>query len=272
MSNYVVGDIQGCYGEFIEGLKLIEFDTSKDFLWITGDLINKGPDSLKVIKHILSIRSAVHIVLGNHDLHFLNCFYNEKSLSKTDTFESLINHKKVSIMASFLLKQPFVFSKRIQTKKRTIKVGMVHAGIPKNMSLKKAETLSKLSSLKLKGNPKKVLKTIFERDKKNYSIDTIRGAISFFTRARVTKKNGLPNFSFKGKIKDIPSHLFPWFDEKNKVMDDLDYLVFGHWAALEGKTNLSKIIAMDTGCCWGKELTFLRLEDKKKFAVKSKHR
>tara|TARA_B100000579_G_C22832918_1_gene857011 strand:- start:1806 stop:2624 length:819 start_codon:yes stop_codon:yes gene_type:complete len=272
MSNYVVGDIQGCYGEFIEGLKLIEFDTSKDFLWITGDLINKGPDSLKVIKHILSIRSAVHIVLGNHDLHFLNCFYNEKSLSKTDTFESLINHKKVSIMASFLLKQPFVFSKRIQTKKRSIKVGMVHAGIPKNMSLKKAETLSKLSSLKLKGNPKKALKTIFERDKKNYSIDTIRGAISFFTRARVTKKNGLPNFSFKGKIKDIPSHLFPWFDEKNKVMDDLDYLVFGHWAALEGKTNLSKIIAMDTGCCWGKELTFLRLEDKKKFAVKSKHR
>ncbi len=272
MSNYVVGDIQGCYGEFTEGLKLIEFDASKDFLWITGDLINRGPDSLKVIKHILSIKNAVHIVLGNHDLHFLNCFYNKKSLNKTDTFESLINNKKVSIMASFLIKQPFVFSKRIQTKKRSIKVGMVHAGIPKNMSLKKAETLSKLSSLKLKGNPKEALKIIFEQDKKNYSIDSISDAIGFFTRARVTKENGMPNFSFKGKIKDIPSDLFPWFDEKNKVMDDLDYLVFGHWAALEGKTNLSKIIAMDTGCCWGKELTFLRLEDKKKFVVKSKQR
>ena len=270
MSNYVVGDIQGCYKEFTEGLKLIEFDASKDFLWITGDLINRGPDSLQVIKHILSIKSAAHIVLGNHDLHFLNCFYSKKRLSKTDTFESLIKHEKVSIMASFLVKQPFVFSKRIQTKKRSIKVGMVHAGIPKNMSLKKVETLSKLSSLKLKSNPKKVLKEIFEKDKKKYSIDSISGAINFFTRARVINKNGLPNFSFKGKIKDIPSHLFPWFDEKNKVMDDLDYLVFGHWAALEGKTNLSKIIAMDTGCCWGKELTFLRLEDKKKFVVKSK--
>ena len=270
MSNYVVGDIQGCYREYTEGLKCIEFDTSKDFLWITGDLINRGPDSLQVIKHILSIKSAVHIVLGNHDLHFLNCFYNKKGLSKTDTFESLIKHEKVSIMADFLIKQPFVFSKRIQTKKEIIKVGMVHAGIPKNISLKKAETLSKLSSLKLKSNPKKVLKKIFEKDKKKYSIDSIRDAINFFTRARVINKSGLPNFSFKGKIKDIPPHLFPWFDEKDKVMDDLDYLVFGHWAALEGKSNLSKIIAMDTGCCWGKELTFLRLEDKKKFVVKSK--
>ena len=167
MSNYVVGDIQGCYREFTEGLKLIEFDASKDFLWITGDLINRGPDSLQVIKHILSIKSAVHIVLGNHDLHFLNCFYSKKRLSKTDTFESLIKHEKVSIMADFLIKQPFVFSKRIQTKKRSIKVGMVHAGIPKNMSLKKVETLSKLSSLKLKSNPKETLKKIFEQDKKN---------------------------------------------------------------------------------------------------------
>ena len=171
MSNYVVGDIQGCYREFTEGLKLIEFDASKDFLWITGDLINRGPDSLQVIKHILSIKSAVHIVLGNHDLHFLNCFYSKKRLRKTDTFESLIKHEKVSIMAGFLIKQPFVFSKRIQTKKRSIKVGMVHAGIPKNMSLKKVETLSKLSSLKLKSNPKKVLKKIFEQDKKKCSID-----------------------------------------------------------------------------------------------------
>ena len=89
MSNYAVGDIQGCFEEFKEGLKLINFDKSKDFLWIAGDLINRGPDSLKVLNHIISIKDSVHIVLGNHDLHYLNCFYNNIEPNDHDTFESL---------------------------------------------------------------------------------------------------------------------------------------------------------------------------------------
>ena len=239
MANYVVGDIQGCFEEFKNGLELIKFESSKDYLWITGDLINRGPDSLKVLEYIFKIKNSVHMVLGNHDLHYLNCFFNDKKISDDDTFQSLMFHKKSLKLARFLLKQPFVFSKKIMTKKKAIQVAMVHAGIPRDMSLKKAETLSKLYGLQLINNPTKSL-------------------------------NGLPNYSFKGRKKNIPPNFSTWFKKENKIMDDIDLLVFGHWAALQGKTGISNIIALDTGCCWGKELTFLRLEDQKKFVVKSK--
>lgn len=272
MSNYAVGDIQGCFEEFKEGLKLINFDKSKDFLWIAGDLINRGPDSLKVLNYIISIKDSVHIVLGNHDLHYLNCFYNNIEPNDHDTFESLIHAKKAEEMANYLLSQHFVFSKKIQTKKKVTNVGMVHAGIPRDMTLKKAETISKLNSLKLKNDPKKSLKAIFKNNDKIFNQNSFCGSINFFTRVRVVNKRGLPDFSYKGGIKNITSDLTPWFSKKNKVMNSLDYLVFGHWAALEGKTNIPNIKALDTGCCWGKELTFLRLEDKKEFIIKSKQK
>ena len=158
MPNYAVGDIQGCFDELEEGLELINFNNKKDFLWITGDLINRGPDSLRVLKYILSIKEAVHIVLGNHDLHLLNCFFNKKKLRKEDTFKSIFDDKNVLQMMNFLLQQDFVFSKKIFSDNGILKVGMVHAGIPKMMSLKQAETLSKLNCLKLKKNPKMLSK------------------------------------------------------------------------------------------------------------------
>ena len=109
MANYVVGDIQGCFEEFKNGLDLIKFKSSKDFLWITGDLVNRGPDSLKVLEHVMKIKNSVHIVLGNHDLHYLNCFFNKKKLNDDDTFQSLMIHKKNTKMAQFLLNHPFLF-------------------------------------------------------------------------------------------------------------------------------------------------------------------
>jgi bis(5'-nucleosyl)-tetraphosphatase (symmetrical) len=272
MANYAVGDIQGCFEEFKEGLDLIKFKSSKDFLWITGDLINRGPESLKVLEYVFKIKNSVHIVLGNHDLHYLNCFFNKKNLSDEDTFQSQMFNKKSLKMAKFLLQQPFVFSKKVLTKKRVIQVAMVHAGIPRNMSLKRAETLSKLCGLELINDPKKNLKKIFENKRNFTSIESFSSLINFFTRVRVVNKNGLPNFSFKGRKKNIPPDLITWFKKENKIMNDIDLLVFGHWAALEGKTDVSNIIALDTGCCWGKELTFLRLEDQKKFIVKSKQK
>ena len=94
MANYAVGHIQGCFEEFKEGLELINFKSSKDFLWITGDLINRGPDSFKVFEYVFKIKNSVHLVLGNHDLHYLNCFFNNRSLSDEDTFQSKMFHKK----------------------------------------------------------------------------------------------------------------------------------------------------------------------------------
>ena len=158
------------------------------------------------------------MVLGNHDLHYLNCFFNNKSLTDEDTFQSQMFHKKSLKMAKFLLQQPFVFSKKILTKRKAIQVAMVHAGIPRNMSLKKAETFSKLCELKLINDPKKNLKKIFENKKNFHPIDSFSGLVNFFTRVRVVNKNGLPNFSFKGRKKNIPPNLVAWFKKENKIL------------------------------------------------------
>ena len=84
--------------------------------------------------------------------------------------------------------------------------------------------------------------------------------------------SGTIHMSDKGNKKNISPNFVPWFSKKNHITKDLDFLVFGHWAALQGKTNLSNFQALDTGCCWGKELTFLRLEDQKRFIIKSKQK
>ena len=149
---------------------------------------------------------------------------------------------------------------------------MVHAGIPETMSLKESEIMSRKMTQKLVSNPKKILKKIFKKFPTSHAEDDIFEKSKFFTTVRSVDALGKPNYSYKGNLKNLKQSNFPWFKRKMKIMNDIDILVFGHWAALEGKTNISNVYAMDTGCSWGKKLTFLRLEDNKKFKVKSKQK
>ena len=104
MANYAIGDIQGCYKEFKLALKKVNFNLEKDYLWLVGDLINRGPDSLKLLKHVYKIRKRTHIVLGNHDLHFLACFYGQRKLAKADTISELMKSKESLKYVKFLMK------------------------------------------------------------------------------------------------------------------------------------------------------------------------
>ena len=113
MANYAIGDIQGCYKEFKLALKKVNFNLDEDYLWLVGDLINRGPDSLKLLKHIYKIKERTHIVLGNHDLHFLACFYGQRKLAKSDTISKLMQSKKSLKYAKFLIEQPLIFKKEI---------------------------------------------------------------------------------------------------------------------------------------------------------------
>ena len=132
MANYVIGDIQGCFDEYSLLLNKIKFDSKKDFIWLTGDLINRGPASLSVLKHVYDNRKAIKTVLGNHDLHFLAVYYGVRKPNKFDTLSDLFNSQHVDDLAKWLIKQPLV---------REIKIGkrefiMVHAGFPKSATKK----------------------------------------------------------------------------------------------------------------------------------------
>ena len=274
MANYAVGDIQGCYKEFDKGLKKINFNEKKDRLWISGDLVNRGPDSLKTLERIYSIRSSVNIVLGNHDLHFLARHYADRKSAKNDTLEELLASSKCEKYAKFLLKQPFVFSKKIKLKNGDKKKYiMVHAGLPHYLTFKECMNLNKLSQEFLSKNPKKNLKKIFFHHRKNnFKIISMKDKLAFFinavTRIRICDKEGKIMFAFKKGLKDLPFNFVPWFKLKISALTRNDRLIFGHWAALNGKTNKQNIIGLDTGCVWGNKLTFLRLEDNKKYFIK----
>ncbi len=272
MANYAIGDIQGCYKEFKLALKKVNFNLEEDYLWLVGDLINRGPDSLKLLKHIYKINERTHIVLGNHDLHFLACFYGQRKLAKADTISKLMHSKKSLKYVKFLIEQPLIFKKEIVFKNKSKKVIMVHAGIPPNLSLENCFDLNKEFQIALKKNPKKILKKVFDNpfskfSKKMSRIDRIIFFANALTRIRACNHKGEIDFNFKGRINEIPKKLDAWFNFKNSIISENSQLIFGHWAAIKGKTKKKDIFGLDTGCVWGDKLTIMRLEDNKRFQI-----
>ena len=272
MANYAIGDIQGCYKEFKLALKKVNFNLDEDYLWLVGDLINRGPDSLKLLKHIYKIKERTHIVLGNHDLHFLACFYGQRKLAKADTISKLMQSKKSLKYAKFLMEQPLIFKKEIIFKNKSKKVIMVHAGIPPNLSLENCFDLNKEFQIALKKNPKRILKKIFNNpfskfSKKMSRIDRIIFFANALTRIRACNHKGEIDFNFKGRINEIPKKLNAWFNYENSIIGENSQLIFGHWAAIKGKTKKKDIFGLDTGCVWGDKLTIMRLEDNKRFQI-----
>ena len=259
--------------EFKLALKKVNFNLEKDYLWLVGDLINRGPDSLKLLKHVYKIRKRTHIVLGNHDLHFLACFYGQRKLAKADTISELMKSKESLKHVKFLMKQPLIFKKKIVFKNKSKKVIMVHAGIPPNLSLKNCIDLNKEFQVALKRNPKRILKKVFNNSfskfsKKMSEIDKIIFFVNALTRIRACNHKGEIDFNFKGRINEIPKELNAWFNFKNSIFSGNSQLIFGHWAAIKGKTKKENIFGLDTGCVWGDKLTIMRLEDNKRFQIK----
>ena len=267
MANYVIGDIQGCFDEYSLLLNKIKFDSKKDFIWLTGDLINRGPASLSVLKHVYDNRKAIRTVLGNHDLHFLAIYYGVRKPNKFDTLSDLLNSQDIDELAKWLTKQPLV---------REIKIGrrefiMVHAGFPKSATKKSLTEVNRKIKKALKNNPKKTLKMIFDhkriapkllKDKKS-----LKDWVDWLTRVRAVDENEVMDLRFKGKKSELKDNFKAWFSYDLKIMKKHRSVVFGHWAALEGKTNIERIHALDTGCVWNKKLTAMRLEDGRKFSV-----
>ena len=268
MANYVVGDVQGCFKELMLLLKKIKFNKAKDKLIFAGDLVNRGNESLEVLNFCLKNKKCVRAVLGNHDFYMLYLIeFNKKDKS----LEKVLSSKKINKINSWLKSLPLLIKINIKETNETFWVS--HAGIPFFWDFKTAKKLSEEVTSSLKNDATKLLKnmrgdkpSIWESKLKGYK--RLRVIINYFTRMRFLSKNG----ALKLKTKDAKKkkgHV-PWFNETYKRLKDNEFIVFGHWAALEGKTNLNNIIGVDTGCVWGKKLTAVRLEDKKKFHVKKK--
>ncbi|RZO26696.1 MAG: symmetrical bis(5'-nucleosyl)-tetraphosphatase [SAR86 cluster bacterium] len=266
MSHYVIGDVQGCFDELIALCKKIKFNPNKDLLIFAGDLVNRGPKSLDVIDFCLKNKKSVKSVMGNHDFYLLYLLEHKKN---NKSLKEILNAKNNKNIYKWLKRLPLLLKVKIKKTKETYWIS--HAGIPFIWSLKKAKKLSDEMRIAIKNDSSNILMNMWG-DKPSLWKDELKGysryriIINYFTRMRYLDKRG----ALKLKKKDLKSEKnhIPWFKQTHKNLKENENIIFGHWAALEGKTKLNNIIGLDTGCVWGKKLTAIRLEDKKIFQVK----
>ncbi len=268
MATYAIGDIQGCLDPLKALLKQFDFNTEKDRLWIAGDLINRGPDSLPTLRFLYEIREHIDIVLGNHDLHLLAVAAGFKTPTPSDTLDGILAAPECSDLLNWLRQQPLVHHDP------SLNFTMVHAGIPPQWSITESLAYAGEVEIILKGNKANdFLKVMYGNEPNSWSnaltgMERIRLITNYFTRMRFCTPTGDLELTTKSHPSDALKGYQPWFTVGNRKAKN-DNIVFGHWAALQGQTNRENVFALDTGCVWGGELTAMRLEDKKLFSVRN---
>ena len=263
MAIYAVGDVQGCYTELLQLLEMIRFDASQDQLWLVGDLVNRGPDSLAVLRLVKSLGDSAITVLGNHDLHLLAVAEGLAALHTSDTLDEILHAPDRDELMFWLRNQ-----KLLHTENNVV---LVHAGLLPSWTVKQAMRLASEAEQALQGKEYVDLLAHMYGNQPNHWRDDLRGydrlrvIINAFTRLRICTNSGEMEFKFKGETNNISQGYRPWFDIPKRASADAT-IIFGHWSAL-GLLCKDKIIALDTGCLWGGALTAIRLEDREIFQV-----
>ena len=245
---YVIGDVQGCAEPLARLLAQIPAHAD---IWFCGDLINRGPDNLGVLRQVQALGSRARVILGNHDIHLLGVAAGVRAPGRSDTLDDILLSPDCEGWLNWLRQWPLAHFEH--------GILMVHAGVMPQWSLKQVLQYSDEAHTLLASNGYiEHLKTLFGSSP-NYWKNSLRGAeriraiINAFTRMRVCAPDGTMDFQFKGEISDVPDGLLPWFRLPQRKTAD-QAIIFGHWSAL-GLHSENNTICLDTGCVWGQELT-----------------
>jgi bis(5'-nucleosyl)-tetraphosphatase (symmetrical) len=258
MAVWAIGDIQGCYGSFRALLEKIDFDVTKDKLWIAGDLVNRGEGSLETLEFLYSIKENVEIVLGNHDITLIAAYYGVKK--SNPTIDPILESPEAEKLIDWLRGQKFLHV--------DYQLGycMAHAGISPEFDLGMALSHAQRVEERLQGDDaaiwlKQMFKSGVDRFNREASlIDIDRYIVSAFTRMRFCYGDHRLDFDQKGPPTDElrEKGLKPWFECQNRKDIDLR-IIMGHWATL-GFYEDEHVLALDTGCLWGGKLTAARID------------
>lgn len=270
MATYAIGDVQGCCDSLYALVAQLPFNVKKDRLWFVGDLVNRGPKSLQTLRTLMAASSRSDFVLGNHDLHLLTRAAGVRKPQVLDTLTGLLRAPDSSDLIDWLRRQPFL---HIQGN-----TAMVHAGLLPHWNLSQAAKLALQASARLKSSHWMDFLNELVHGAKPHWADGIEGqrrlreAVSAFTRLRYLHPNGTPDYKCKlapdqARFVSAYQNLTPWFAHKKRKTKNTR-IVFGHWSTL-GLIASPKLVALDTGCVWGKQLTAIRLDDNKIFIQSS---
>jgi bis(5'-nucleosyl)-tetraphosphatase (symmetrical) len=269
--NYVIGDVQGCFEALKELLKKIQFDADQDFLWFAGDLVARGENSIGALRFIKKMvdRGVAATVLGNHDLTLLAVARGIKQINPKDNTVDVIHALESDDLIEWLRRQPLC----LFPNEKTV---LTHAGIPLNWTSEQTAALAKEVEAVIAHDDFDVvdafLKEMYGKTPDLWSDDLagharLRCITNYLTRMRLTNAEGRLEFSFKDSLADpMPEGFKPWFEFESQAAKTHQVL-FGHWAALQGKTISANIQNVDGGCVWGNQLMAYRLEDHQTFMV-----
>jgi bis(5'-nucleosyl)-tetraphosphatase (symmetrical) len=267
VSDYAIGDIQGCYEPLQRLLEHIDFNERLDRLWCVGDLVNRGPQSLAVLRFLKTLPIKAIITLGNHDLHLLaSLFAGKPWKGHDDTIQEILHAEDGEELGHWLRKQAIIhYSPELN-------YVMCHAGIAPVWDLRQALRLGQELEDALSGaHYVEFLNQMYGNTPQLWSeqlegVERLRLITNYFTRMRFCDREGTLELHYKGTLAQAPDNLYPWYGVPGRKEISPD-LLFGHWAALRGVCPHPQIHALDTGCLWGGPLTALRLQDKQRFSV-----
>lgn len=267
MATYAIGDVQGCSTQLNQLVDRINFDPSADRLWFVGDLVNRGPNSLHVLRYIKQLGPAAQVVLGNHDLFLLAVAANIVALRPKDTIQDVLAAEDRTELMDWLRRQPLHYRERSYF--------MVHAGLLPQWTIDEAVILAREVEVVLSGPQyRTILEALFLKNPRRWDPDLIGDErLASITRTLTKLRTCTPTgdvSGFSGPPEQAPTGYLPWFRTPNRKNADAT-VICGHWAAL-GLHIEPNLLAIDSGCVWGRELTAVRLEDRQIFQVEGVRR
>ncbi len=263
MTTYAIGDLQGCHAELCELLALIGFAPSTDRLWLVGDLVNRGPGSLAVLREVRSLGDAATVVLGNHDLHLLTVAAGHRRPHRGDTLDDILAAPDRSDLLDWLAHRPLVHIEDEHL--------MVHAGLLPGWTPATARMLSGEVSAVLAGPASgEFLRDLYGDEPRTWrddlaGIDRLRAIVNVCTRLRFCTADGTMEFREKRAAGYAPEGFQPWFAQPARRSAHVT-VVCGHWSTLDLMLR-PNVLMLDSGCVWGGALTAVRLADRRIYQV-----
>ena len=259
MSTYAIGDVQGCHAQLLRLLERIAFDPARDTLWFVGDLVNRGPQSRDVVRFVKGLGDRAVTVLGNHDLSLLVVAEGIRRAHASDTFNDILDAPDRDELLHWLRHQKLMHADG--------RYAMVHAGLLPQWSIPVALALAREVEQALRGPAwREFLREMYGNEPARWN-DALQGherlrvIVNAMTRLRLCTSDGAMEFSHKLGLENAPAGFLPWYDVPGRASTGTTVL-FGHWAAL-GLVVREDVIALDTGCVWGRKLSALRLDDRR---------
>ena len=265
MSVYAIGDVQGCCDELLQLMEILRFDPARDNLWFTGDLVNRGTQSLEVLRLVKSLGDRAAVVLGNHDLHLLAVAAGVSRLRPKDSFMDVLEAYDRDTLLSWLRQQSLLH--------HDARLGytLIHAGFPPQWDLATARACAAEAEQALHGaDAEGFFRHMYGDSPQQWQsdlngTDRIRFIVNCFTRLRYCDATGRLALQYKGAPGTQDVGVMPWFQVPNRNSTDMKIL-FGHWSTL-GRYQGDGVYGLDSGCIWGGSLTALRLDDGQWFSV-----